>query len=513
MQTPDSGYSGGGGAWDVAMLSTHLLTRFQRRLAVFAALIALAAALAAASCSSDDPQQQQAQQQDQQQQSAPQQSAAQADDVAAQQAAAQPDQQQQQQAAPAPDQQDQAEPAEPDDQTEQQPAPGTDDSGVVYDPGRETLNEGERFGSNVASIDDARQFRFEAEEGDWLRIRVDGKDGMDPILTLLQPDRTEIAVNDDVSGANRDSLLVVQVPTTGLQVIRVAPYDAASIGDFVIRVERLEIPPDNDSGGIAIGGQADGRLGEPGDVDVFEFPASAGQSLTLTVSGDTGVDVFAQLIAPSGNLVAVDDDGGHGLDAEMFVAIEEDGTHRLEVWSALNGAGQRQLIGAYRVFVRQGPPVVALDPDTRADVAAVGLTFLQAMRDGDTATIRSLAGPEATTVWGWESNDDVARDLVKMQSIGLGISQLQTVAVGDALNAERARLYVQLAEDDWLRIELIRSAGLWTVDDWAHSLRPPGDAPATDDETDQSESADAADQEAAQSDQPEASGTDATDGS
>ena len=42
-----------------------------------------------------------------------------------------------------------------------------------------------------------------------------------------------------------------------------------------------------------------------------------------------------------------------------------------------------------------------------------------------------------------------------------------------------ARVFLQLAEEDWLRFELISVGGLWTVDFWAHqSFAPPGAAAA-----------------------------------
>ena len=62
-----------------------------------------------------------------------------------------------------------------------------------------------------------------------------------------------------------------------------------------------------------------------------------------------------------------------------------------------------------------------------------------------------------------------------MQSIGLGATVLQSVARSDTLNEDRARVYLQLAEDDWLRFELASVGGLWTVDFWSHqSSAPPG---------------------------------------
>lgn len=451
----------------------HSKRRFS--LASLAAALA-AAALALAACSSDSAEQPAAAPPPQ---TAPQQQAA--------QPTPEPQEQPEQEAEPAPEQ------TEPEPAQEQPPAePEPEGDGVVYDPDRDTLLEGERFGSRIEAGDEVKQFRFTAEAGEWLRISVDGLDGMDPILTILQPDRTDIARNDDRSATNRDSLLVVEIPTSGEQVIRVGAFDAASIGDFIIQVERLAIGNGADSGVVAIGTSTPARLNTPDDVDAFEFAGQAGQTVTLTVDGDTGVDVYMQFLDPTNTLIASDDDSGHGLDAELTLTLEQNGMYRIEVWAARNLEGQRPLIGSYDVIVRDGASVGLLDEQTATDTAGVALTFLDALRQGDSATILALAGPEALTTWGWQSSGDVDRDLRKMQSIGLGATVLQAVAQGDLLNENRARVFLQLAEEDWLRFELISVGGLWTVDFWAHQpSAPPGAAASAELAEPQEEPADA----------------------
>ena len=445
--------------------------------------LAVGAALVLAACGDDAPEAvpQQAQQQQAQQAAEPE-PQQQAEPVAQAQSA-------QQQAAPTPQEEPTTESAE----QQQQPA-DTPDDGIVYDPDRDTLIEGERLGSHILAADEVKQYRFAAEAGEWLRISVDGRDGMDPVLTLLEPDRTDVARNDDRSATNRDSLLVVRVPTTGDQVIRVGAFDGASLGEFVIQVERITIGADADSAIIGIGSRVTAHLDFPTDVDAFEFNGEVGQTVTIRVDGDLGVDVYAQLIDPVGDLIASDDDGGHGLDAEISLTLSAAGSHRVEVWGALNLEGQRQLIGSYSVLVQDGPPTEPLAGDTAADTAGVALTFLDALRQGDSATLLALAGPEALTIWGWETTADVERDLLKMQSIGLGSGALQTISRADVLSDRRSRVFIQLAEADWLRFELVLIGGLWTVDFWSHQSSAPGltdqpaDVPANDTEAEQQES-------------------------
>ncbi len=444
--------------------------------AVSAILVAVfLMAIAAVACTDDGAQetQQLAQQQDaalsQEQESQPidaSEQTEQAEQPESQAASEQAEQTAQQQDSEATAQSTQEETAQQAEQTAQ-----TEEA--ADDPNRDTLIEGEVFASSIGPDETEKLFRFQAATGAWLRIAVDGKDGMDPILTLLQPDGVEIAVNDDQSTTNRDSLLIVQIPVEGLQYIRIEPFDSNSIGDFTVQVETLTIGPDDDSAVMNVGATSNGELNSPDDVDVFEFQVQQDQQLFVLVDGDTGIDVFAQVFQPDGNLLQIDDDGGHGLDAEIYFTAETPGLWRVEVWPASNNVGQRQLIGAYRVSVREGLPTTAVNEAVASDLAGAALTFLQALRDGDTATILALAGPEALTIWGWDNIDDVSRDLLKIQSIGLGGDLLQTVSFGDVLHSARGRVYFQFSETDWMRFELIQLGGRWLVDDWAHSIGPP----------------------------------------
>ncbi|MDE2966350.1 MAG: PPC domain-containing protein [Chloroflexota bacterium] len=382
---------------------------------------------------------------------------------------------QQEQAAQAAQPDAQSEPSEAEeDPAEDEPAEQSQETeDAISDPNRDTLNDGEFFNSSIGPDETEKLFKFQAATGAWLRIFVDGKGGMDPVVTLLQPDGVEVGVNDDLSTTNRDSLLIAQVPVEGLQLIRVQPFDSNGIGDFVIQVQTVTVGSDDDNAIMAVGTSTDGRLNTPGDVDVFEFQAEVGQQLFVLVDGDTGVDVFTQLFQPDGNLLQIDDDGGHGLDSEIYFTAETAGLWRVEVWPASNKAGQRQLIGAYRITVEEGLPTSAVNEAVASDLAGAALTFLQALRDGDSATILALAGPEALTIWGWDDAADVGRDIQKIQSIDLGDEILQSVSYGDVLHSARGRVYFQFSESDWMRMELIQLGGHWLVDDWAHSIGPP----------------------------------------
>lgn len=431
------------------------------------ALIALAAiASMSAACGGDDEQQAQAEAAAGQQSQAVEEQAA--------PAAAEPAVQQQQTEPATPEAQEQDE--QPADEPE--PAPQQEEAQEpLVVAGGVLLEDGATVRGAIGAAGETADFRFEAEAGDWVRIEADGKNGMDTIAVLANPAGEPIASNDDLSRTNRDSLLYAEIATGGLQIIQISGYDGAA-GVFDITASRHVPTADNDSAVVAVDSafEITGVLDTPDDVDVFEFDGQAGQELFIYVDGAPGVDVYIQLFDANRSIVATDDDGGHGLDAELRYALPEAGRYALEVWPAVTSVAgdvlQRSLIGAYTVHLRADVPPRAFDDET-GEVAAAGISFLTALRGSDTATIYSLAGQEAVRAWGWEGKADVDRDLDKLKSIPLIGQDLQTVVLGSEVSDDRAKLYIQFTDDDWFRIELSRLRGQWGVDAWSHSPAPP----------------------------------------
>ena len=330
---------------------------------------------------------------------------------------------------------------------------------VESDADRELLLYGESFAASVDEVDGARQLRFRGEADDLVRIAVDGKEGMDPIVALLEPNRTEIASNDDVSSANRDSLVVTRLPSAGLQVVRVTAFGDA-IGAFVITIERLPEDPDDDSQVIAVGDTVAGTLGAPADVDIFEFAGEAGQEVVVRADGAVGVDTKIQIFDPDQLFLFIDDDGGHAVDAELRFQLPQSGAYRVEVLPV----GSK--VGPYQFSVRLRAAATEVDAAELEAMRNLALTYLDALQKGDALTLFALAGPEALEIWGWESAEDVSRDLGKLQSIGV---DGDPGAVSSEIEGLLGRTTVVLevaanAVDEQLRFDLINVDGRWLVD-------------------------------------------------
>jgi len=64
-------------------------------------------------------------------------------------------------------------------------------------------------------------------------------DQFDTIITLLGPDGTTVAENDDAPDGSTNSMLFARITKPGNYIIRVNPYAGQGVGEFTLKVTRL----------------------------------------------------------------------------------------------------------------------------------------------------------------------------------------------------------------------------------------------------------------------------------
>jgi len=92
--------------------------------------------------------------------------------------------------------------------------------------------------SGDAILDDGSlydQYTFTASSGQYVTIFLESDD-FDPYLILLDPDGERISENDDISRANRNSRLIVNLTSTGLYTAVANSYESGNSGEYVIKV-------------------------------------------------------------------------------------------------------------------------------------------------------------------------------------------------------------------------------------------------------------------------------------
>ena len=93
--------------------------------------------------------------------------------------------------------------------------------------------------SGDAVLDDGSlydQHTFSGSDGQYVTISLESED-FDPYLILLDPNGQRISENDDVSRVNRNSRLILTLPTTGLYTAVANSYESGKVGEYAIKID------------------------------------------------------------------------------------------------------------------------------------------------------------------------------------------------------------------------------------------------------------------------------------
>ena len=193
---------------------------------------------------------------------------------------------------------------------------------------------------------DSDYFRFTAEEGQFYQADVALGTLPDSVLTLLGPDRWELAYNDD-HGDSLASRVVWEAPESGdyYLVVEAAGFDA---GSYTLTVSHSTIVDDHgndidDATVAAVGADVEGAVDYDGDIDYFRFQAERGQSYQIDVALGTLDDSIVSLLDSDGSFVDTNDDYGDTLASRLFWEAPSSG----ERYVAVEGFG----IGTYTLTV------------------------------------------------------------------------------------------------------------------------------------------------------------------
>ncbi|MBX9615060.1 MAG: peptidase [Caulobacteraceae bacterium] len=281
-------------------------------------------------------------------------------------------------------------------------------------------------------------FSFRAREGDRFAIALESDD-FDPIVRVGRSGRggafEELARNDDSGAGGLNSYLVFVAPSDGEYLIRAAPLDGTSEGDYTLSL--AEGPPPLISRPIAIGDTVNGTLAasDGGNqfgqrADALTFTATAGQRIVATVTSaafDTYLELFSENDESAGGRYSVgtDDDGaGEGTDSRLGYTVSTDGQYTLEV-RAFTGNGE----GDYTLTLEEAAPepapvdlafgttvqgeIVDADPrdsenrafDAYRFTGEAGNRIQVIMRSGDFDTYLQVGSPEGD-FYAMASDDD-----------------------------------------------------------------------------------------------------------
>lgn len=186
----------------------------------------------------------------------------------------------------------------------------------------------------MAQMVEGELWSFVGESGDVVRV-VASSDAFDVAIELLAPDMDIVGLDDD-GGIGTDSSLVAVLYDTGRHFVRVGSYGERAGGPYEVTVRELSV------GELPHVAMREGMLDPSSNEGVGLWALEGGAGQIVSVSAHSpDFDTTVELLSPTGELVAFNDDGPRGTDSELVVALPVSGRYLVQIASYDERAGGR----------------------------------------------------------------------------------------------------------------------------------------------------------------------------
>lgn len=227
-----------------------------------------------------------------------------------------------------------------------------------------------RLGAGARQLDSGEyvnSFILRGRRGQQLDLRLTSSD-FDPYLAISGPGDFSAFNDDDADSGDKDSRLIVTLPTDGEYRIAATTYEAGETGRYRLTVsDGAGYRPTPQPGraanaasgrtiriGDTVGGSlaaGDASLDSGEYVDRYRFSGRRGQRVAVELTS-AAFDAYTILRTPSGRQID-NDDGQDGTNSRLDTVLDQDGEYQVDVTSYQAGE-----TGSYRFSVSpsQGSP-------------------------------------------------------------------------------------------------------------------------------------------------------------
>ncbi|NDJ87344.1 MAG: hypothetical protein GYB66_15805, partial [Chloroflexi bacterium] len=214
------------------------------------------------------------------------------------------------------------------------------------------------------------------------RVDNDRETTLDPYIWLQAPSGETIAEADD--HADSDDALVIHLPleATGVYTLFLNSSDNQGVGPYRVAIGEGFIRYDVDQGGAAHDQPLIASIADYGVRDVWTIDVESGDLISISVEAwdESPLDPMVELVAPTGETLAFDDDSGAGGNAFLSsIPAPVTGTYRIHI-----AAYSHASLGSYRLWWRRdnlfptptAAPATATSPvSNSATVTPTGTPF------------------------------------------------------------------------------------------------------------------------------------------
>lgn len=232
--------------------------------------------------------------------------------------------------------------------------------------------------SGSITVGDLDLWQFQASAGDAILLRMGG--AFTPKIQLYGPNGDLVEEAVSASTGTRDVTLETKAPLNGTYVVLASSTVASGAGAYTLHLAKLpfdyEVSEGDEGGEIASGARNPGSV-IPGDMDLWSFEATAGESLFLRIGAEFAP--WLRVYGPDGAQAgAVNSPSTGTRDLALNTTATNAGTYVVVVAAAVASG-----TGAYDLHLVRGLGAVQVSPGDEGGMLANGATNIATLALGD----------------------------------------------------------------------------------------------------------------------------------
>lgn len=171
---------------------------------------------------------------------------------------------------------------------------------------------------------------------------------IDPLITLLDPDDNVLIQNDNYRDSTNALVVNFSLPLTGVYTLNISSTNNQGSGAYLVAIGQGFVLRNVNQGEAAHNEPIISALTNYGLRDTWTIEASLGDRISVSVEnwGDSLFDPMVELVAPTGETLAFDDDGAANKNAILTsIYAPATGTYRIYIAAYDHGS-----FGTYRLW-------------------------------------------------------------------------------------------------------------------------------------------------------------------
>jgi hypothetical protein len=166
----------------------------------------------------------------------------------------------------------------------------------------------------IDAASDSDAFRFSGVAGENVVIQVRSQGSLRPCLELFAPDSTVTTACSNAFSQRLD----VALTQPGTHTILISPFSFT--GGYDLALERVA-PPSSTAQPIDYGATIEGEIDPSGDLDLFSFSGTAGETIAVQVTSLSSLRPCLELVAPDNTrIVACANAFSHRIDSTLTLS-------------------------------------------------------------------------------------------------------------------------------------------------------------------------------------------------